>query len=48
VLTALAEGLDISAAEQVFGYQQTTITSLSVSRFSLVMASMCIATRFPA
>ena len=27
VLTALAEGLDASAAERVFGYRQTTITS---------------------
>ena len=27
VLTALAEGLDPSAAEQVFGYRQTTITT---------------------
>ena len=32
VLTALAEGLDASAAERVFGYQQATITSLSHSR----------------
>ncbi len=30
VLTALAEGLDPSAAERVFGYRQATITSLSV------------------
>jgi transposase-like protein len=27
VLTALAEGLDVSAAEQVFGYRQATITT---------------------
>jgi transposase-like protein len=27
VLTALAEGLDPSAAERVFGYRQTTITT---------------------
>jgi transposase-like protein len=27
VLTALAEGLDASAAERVFGYQQATITT---------------------
>ena len=27
VLSALAEGLDASAAERVFGYRQTTITS---------------------
>ena len=27
VLTALAEGLDLSAAERVFGYRQSTITS---------------------
>jgi len=32
VLTALAEGLDPSAAERVFGYRQATITSLSDSR----------------
>ena len=31
VLTALAEGLDPSAAERVFGYRQATITSLSDS-----------------
>jgi len=31
VLTALAEGLDPSAAERVFGYRQATITSLSGS-----------------
>jgi hypothetical protein len=30
VLSALAEGLDPSAAERVFGYRQATITSLSV------------------
>ena len=30
VLSALAEGLDLSAAERVFGYRQATITSLSV------------------
>ncbi len=29
VLSALAEGLDPSAAERVFGYRQSTITSLS-------------------
>jgi hypothetical protein len=33
VLTALAEGLDPSAAERVFGYRQATITSLSGSRW---------------
>jgi transposase-like protein len=33
VLTVLAEGLDPSAAERVFGYRQTTITSLSVPRW---------------
>jgi hypothetical protein len=33
VLTALAEGLDPSAAERVFGYRQATITSLSVARW---------------
>jgi hypothetical protein len=27
VLTALAEGLDASAAERVFGYRQTTIAT---------------------
>ncbi len=32
VLTALAEGLDPSAAERVFGFRQATITSLSVPR----------------
>jgi hypothetical protein len=32
VLSALAEGLDPSAAERVFGYRQATITSLSDSR----------------
>ena len=32
VLSALAEGLDLSAAERVFGYRQATITSLSDSR----------------
>ncbi len=32
VLSALAEGLDPSAAERVFGFRQTTITSLSHSR----------------
>ena len=32
VLTALAEGLNPSAAERVFGYRQITITSLSDSR----------------
>ncbi len=31
VLSALAEGLDPSAAERVFGYRQATITSLSHS-----------------
>jgi transposase-like protein len=31
VLSALAEGLDPSAAERVFGYRQATITSLSDS-----------------
>jgi hypothetical protein len=30
VLAALAEGLDPSAAERVFGFRQATITSLSV------------------
>jgi hypothetical protein len=30
---ALAEGLDASAAERVFGYRQATITSLSYSRW---------------
>src|SRR5437660_136729 len=34
VLTALAEGLDPSAAERVFGFRQATITSLSHSRRS--------------
>ncbi len=33
VLSALAEGLDPSAAERVFGYRQATITSLSDSRW---------------
>jgi transposase-like protein len=33
VLTALAEGLDPSAAERVFGYRQATITSLSDARW---------------
>ena len=33
VLSALAEGLDPSAAERVFGYRQATITSLSHSRW---------------
>jgi len=33
VLAALAEGLDASAAERVFGYRQATITSLSDSRW---------------
>ena len=33
VLTALAEGLDPSAAERVFGCRQPTITSLSVTRW---------------
>jgi len=32
VLSALAEGLDPSAAERVFGYRQATITRLSVPR----------------
>jgi transposase-like protein len=32
VLSALAEGLDASVAERVFGYRQATITSLSVPR----------------
>jgi hypothetical protein len=32
VLSALAEGLDASAAERVFGYRQATITSLSDAR----------------
>jgi hypothetical protein len=32
VLSALAEGLDPSAAERVFGYRQATITSLSDTR----------------
>ena len=32
VLTALAEGLDPSAAERVFGFRQATITSLSLAR----------------
>jgi hypothetical protein len=32
VLTALAEGLDPSAAERVFGYRQATVTSLSDAR----------------
>src|SRR5437763_2603663 len=32
VLSALAEGLDPSAAERVFGHRQATITSLSDSR----------------
>jgi hypothetical protein len=32
VLSALAEGLDLSAAERIFGYRQATITSLSHSR----------------
>jgi transposase-like protein len=31
VLSALAEGLDASAAERIFGYRQATITSLSVA-----------------
>jgi len=31
VLSSLAEGLDLSAAERVFGYRQATITSLSHS-----------------
>lgn len=31
VLSALAEGLDASAAERVFGYRQSTLTSLSVA-----------------
>ena len=31
VLSALAEGLDLSAAERVFGFRQATITSLSDS-----------------
>jgi hypothetical protein len=30
VLAALAEGLDLSAAERVFGFRQATITSFSV------------------
>ena len=30
VLSALAEGLDLSAAERVFGFRHATITSLSV------------------
>ena len=34
VLSALAEGLDPSAAERVFGYRQATITSLSDSRWT--------------
>ncbi|MGZ3647375.1 MAG: hypothetical protein ACXVCM_26390, partial [Ktedonobacteraceae bacterium] len=34
VLTALAEGLDPSAAERVFGYRQATITSLSDARWA--------------
>jgi len=34
VLSALAEGLDASAAERVFGYRQATITSLSHSRWA--------------
>ena len=34
VLSALAEGLDPSAAERVFGYRQATITSLSHSRWA--------------
>jgi hypothetical protein len=33
VLSALAEGLDPSAAERVFGYRQATITSLSHARW---------------
>ena len=33
VLSALAEGLDPSAAERVFGFRQATITSLSNSRW---------------
>jgi transposase-like protein len=33
VLSALAEGLDPSAAERVFGFRQATITSLSVPRW---------------
>jgi transposase-like protein len=33
VLSALAEGLDPSAAERVFGFRQATITSLSDSRW---------------
>jgi hypothetical protein len=32
VLSALAEGLDLSAAERIFGYRQATITSLSGAR----------------
>ena len=34
VLSALAEGLDPSAAERVFGYQRATITSLSHPRWA--------------
>ena len=34
VLSVLAEGLDASAAERVFGYRQATITSLSHSRWA--------------
>ncbi len=34
VLSALAEGLDPSAAERVFGYRQATITSLSHARWA--------------
>ena len=33
VLSALAEGLDVSAAERVFGYRQATITRLSHARW---------------
>jgi len=33
VLTALAEGLDPSAAARVFGFRPATITSLSDSRW---------------
>jgi transposase-like protein len=39
VLSALAEGLDPSAAERVFGYRQTTITSLSHSRSPCTQSS---------
>lgn len=34
VLSVLAEGLDASAAERVFGYRQATITRLSHSRWA--------------